>query len=299
MGLRFRKSKKIGKGTRLNLGKKSAGISFGGRAAGISFNSKTGARARVSVPGTGISYSTKIGGSSKRKGASTSNAVGGSGSCLVTCLKIFGVLIAIPFVALFGWLYGIYWLIVKRKQLNDEPEKQKKNTILVSILSLFSLIIMILVIANPSNSEPSDTQPSSETVISTEANTEDNTKIETESEEIISTETETTENTEVESNESEQQESEISSDEQSESTDAHVEETPVVEEPAAEQQVSEQTQETVTQSETQQEQVYVWIDATGKKYHSKSTCSNMSDPYQVTKEQAEAEGRDACKKCYR
>ena len=42
----------------------------------------------------------------------------------------------------------------------------------------------------------------------------------------------------------------------------------------------------------------VWIDDTGKKYHSKSSCSNRSDPYQVTRQEAEAMGRRACKKCY-
>lgn len=66
MGMRFRKSIKIAPGVKLNLGKKSAGISIGGKHGGVSFNSRTGARARVSAPGTGLSYSTKIGGTSKR-----------------------------------------------------------------------------------------------------------------------------------------------------------------------------------------------------------------------------------------
>ena len=67
MGFRFRKSVKIGKGVRLNVGKRSAGVSFGGRRGGVSINSRSGARARVSIPGTGISYSTKLGGGKKRK----------------------------------------------------------------------------------------------------------------------------------------------------------------------------------------------------------------------------------------
>ena len=36
----------------------------------------------------------------------------------------------------------------------------------------------------------------------------------------------------------------------------------------------------------------------GKKYHSKSTCSNMKDPEKVTLSKAKAEGFTACKKCY-
>lgn len=65
MGLRFRKSIKIAPGVRLNVGKKSVGVSVGNKYGGVSFNSKTGARARVSAPGTGVSYSTKIGNNHK------------------------------------------------------------------------------------------------------------------------------------------------------------------------------------------------------------------------------------------
>ena len=54
MGIRFRKSVKIAPGVRLNIGKKSAGISVGGKFGGISYSSKTGARERFSIPGTGV-----------------------------------------------------------------------------------------------------------------------------------------------------------------------------------------------------------------------------------------------------
>ena len=74
MGFRFRKSIKLGKGVKLNLGRKSAGVSFGGRRGGVSINSRTGTRARVSIPGTGISYSAKLGGGKKRKSASSCSA---------------------------------------------------------------------------------------------------------------------------------------------------------------------------------------------------------------------------------
>lgn len=77
MGFRFRKSFKIAPGVKLNLGKKSAGISIGGKGGGLSFNTKNGVRARASVPGTGISYSTKVGGGTK---SSKKKRVGSSGS---------------------------------------------------------------------------------------------------------------------------------------------------------------------------------------------------------------------------
>lgn len=56
MGFRFRKSVKVAPGVRLNLGKKSAGISVGVKGAGVSINSKTGITSHVSIPGTGLSY---------------------------------------------------------------------------------------------------------------------------------------------------------------------------------------------------------------------------------------------------
>lgn len=42
----------------------------------------------------------------------------------------------------------------------------------------------------------------------------------------------------------------------------------------------------------------VWISNSGSKYHSKSSCSNMQNPTQVTIEEAQAMGYEACKKCY-
>lgn len=67
MGFRFRKSFKIAPGVRVNFGKKSVGVSIGNKGGGMSFNSKSGARVRASIPGTGLSYSSKLGGSKKRR----------------------------------------------------------------------------------------------------------------------------------------------------------------------------------------------------------------------------------------
>lgn len=72
MGLRFRKSIKLSKGVRLNVGRKSVGISAGGKRGGVSINSRSGARARISVPGTGLSYSTKLSGGKSRQSTCSS-----------------------------------------------------------------------------------------------------------------------------------------------------------------------------------------------------------------------------------
>lgn len=42
----------------------------------------------------------------------------------------------------------------------------------------------------------------------------------------------------------------------------------------------------------------VWISANGNKYHSNSSCSNMIEPWQVSRQEAISQGRAACKKCY-
>lgn len=46
------------------------------------------------------------------------------------------------------------------------------------------------------------------------------------------------------------------------------------------------------------DEVLVWICETGKCYHSKSSCSSMKNPWQVTLSEAERKGKRACKKCY-
>ena len=45
--------------------------------------------------------------------------------------------------------------------------------------------------------------------------------------------------------------------------------------------------------------IMVWIPTkSGKKYHSKADCSNMSNPKQITQEEAEDQGFEPCKKCH-
>lgn len=47
----------------------------------------------------------------------------------------------------------------------------------------------------------------------------------------------------------------------------------------------------------QPQEKMVWIPASGSKYHSNSSCSNMNNPTQVTISQAQAWGYSPCKKC--
>lgn len=48
-----------------------------------------------------------------------------------------------------------------------------------------------------------------------------------------------------------------------------------------------------------QQAANVWIPTNGgKKYHKSASCSNMKNPEEVTKSEAEARGFDPCKRCY-
>lgn len=72
MGLRFRKSIKILPGVKLNLGKKSAGVSVGTTGSRYSVNSSGRKTSTVGIPGTGLSYSKSSGGGKKSdKGSKT------------------------------------------------------------------------------------------------------------------------------------------------------------------------------------------------------------------------------------
>jgi len=74
MGLRFRKSIKILPGVKLNLGKKSAGVSIGTNGARYSVNSSGRKTSTVGIPGTGLSY-VKSGGGGKKSDKSSKSGL--------------------------------------------------------------------------------------------------------------------------------------------------------------------------------------------------------------------------------
>jgi outer membrane biosynthesis protein TonB len=58
------------------------------------------------------------------------------------------------------------------------------------------------------------------------------------------------------------------------------------------------TEPTEPPIEPEEKEELVWIPQSGTKYHSRPNCSNMKDPTQVTKEEAEAAGYTPCKRCH-
>lgn len=76
MGLRFRKSFKIAPGVKLNLNKKSAGLTFGGKGAHFTVNTSGKRTTSVGVPGTGLYYTSTSGGGITGSGGSSGNGGG-------------------------------------------------------------------------------------------------------------------------------------------------------------------------------------------------------------------------------
>jgi len=70
MGLRFRRSIKIAPGIRINLGKAGASLSVGGRGATMTMGPR-GVYSNVGLPGTGLSYRTKLSSGSTRASSSS------------------------------------------------------------------------------------------------------------------------------------------------------------------------------------------------------------------------------------
>ena len=89
MGFRFRKSKNLGGGFRLNMSKSGIGGSWGVKGFRVTKKAKGGFRTTTSIPGTGISYS--------------SDSKGCTSGCMTLC-------VIWPLKLCFWMIYGMIWL---------------------------------------------------------------------------------------------------------------------------------------------------------------------------------------------
>lgn len=67
MGLRFRKSINLGNGTRLNINKRSVGVSVGTKGVRYSVNSDGRRTTSIGIPGTGLYWTNSSSKKKKRK----------------------------------------------------------------------------------------------------------------------------------------------------------------------------------------------------------------------------------------
>lgn len=74
MGFRFRKSFKIAPGVKVNVGKKSVGVSVGTKGFRKSINSSGRRTTTVGIPGTGISYTTSSSSKSSNRKKKTTHS---------------------------------------------------------------------------------------------------------------------------------------------------------------------------------------------------------------------------------
>lgn len=103
MGFRFKKSFKVAPGVRLNVGKKSASVSFGGKGFRTSVSTSGRRTNTVGIPGTGISHVSTSGG--KRSKAKHHRASSHQKPASPLLLKICGIIMMI--VAAFALLMTI------------------------------------------------------------------------------------------------------------------------------------------------------------------------------------------------
>lgn len=283
MGLRFRRSKKIAPGVRFNLNKKSASLTFGGKGFHKTFSTNGKKTTSVGLPGTGLYYTKTSGGGKSMNKENNKN----SGSCLLTCLKWFLILL---FIIPFGWVAGIIWFLFFRK--NCDESKRQTYSIIIAILSVLSLGCMTYGLLSPSDNKNSNTE-----VVSSQKETES---------QIEDSETEIIEETQVQENQTQEIVSE-NTEPSSPVDNAQSEQTNGSSQESAQETVQEPIQEPTTVSEEHEEpaQTTTYILNTNTMKIHKTYCSSAKDikaeNYKETEstiEELESQGYDTCKRCF-
>lgn len=137
MGLRFRKSISVAPGVKVNVNKKSAGVTVGKRGAHYTINTTGKQTASVGLPGTGLSYSKSFGGKKKSskassKKASASSNTNSASADLLNEAKAAGnnsgcIILAIAAVAILALLVLGIWGLVKLFSNKGSDKKASDN----------------------------------------------------------------------------------------------------------------------------------------------------------------------------
>lgn len=248
------------------------------------------------------------------------------------CLKyILGFLIFCLAVALipFVWIPCLIYLIFFRNKIDIEPNKRKIYNIIAIIIAIISFILMIFSFITPKletlsiniqnvemdvNTEQEVTlsfapegadisgvviEVSDET-IATISNENDKYFVTTSDKEGTVKISARNEDGTIRSNnidisviDTERIEAEKKAQEEAA---AKAEAEKKAQEEAERKAQEEAAAQTATQTETQE--TMVWVSATGSKYHSKASCSNMKSPTEITLSEAEARNLTPCSRCY-
>lgn len=310
MGLRFRKSIKLGKGARINFSKSGVGASIGTKGLRYTLKAGGGSRTTASIPGTGISYTKDSRGGSKPKKSSNTHSAkydlpegqsgGGSSTeqpvtlteiMLAWLLGFFGAHKFYRNKTSLGVLYlftaGLFFVgwIGDAINLTARYSAQKNGKDIKNTQKYGSYVIPALVIlllgscgGNTPEESPLPTVPETMAIITetTQEQTEAPsalTAAETTMAPPTIAETEATEPTPEEK-----------------AIETAVEETKIIETTIPEIEENKATEPT---------EEMVWIPTNGGgKYHSRPSCSGMKNPKEVPISQATARGLTPCKRCH-
>jgi hypothetical protein len=105
---RFRRSIRVAPGVRLNLNKRSVGLSAGIRGARVSVNSDGRSTRSVGLPGTGLYYRSQTGPRRRPPARAAKHGVGGIAVMLAILLILMGFAHAAGYVLAIGFLL---WLV--------------------------------------------------------------------------------------------------------------------------------------------------------------------------------------------
>lgn len=162
MGLRFRKSIKLGGGARINFSKSGVGFSFGTKGARVTKKSSGGTRSTFSIPGTGISYVKESRNSSgKRAGKNVMGGYSGMGNTGEPKKRK-------------TWLWVLGWLCIFPLPLTILLRKKvMKAPIKYGIIAAAWIVFLMIAIVGTSGSDSENTEEVTRTVTdSSEINTD-------------------------------------------------------------------------------------------------------------------------------
>ena len=300
MGLRFHKSKSFGP-FRINFSKSGIGWSVGSKWFRYTKKAGGGTRTTASIPGSGISYVEDHSARKRRSHPTVSQKIPSTptpkpdgphpnkGGCLMWGISVFLILC---FFAFFISLTGILCLAAGLLLLPIAPWQsflqrilpfgQKANAIIAGILFVLALFFYSIPLTAPAQADIQATPTPAPIVTATPLPSATSTPEPTPTPSPEVTPTPTPAPTVS---------PEISPVPDSEGTTGAITSESPATTPAPE---SEETPVPTPQ------ETMVWIagSGNGKKYHSYSGCSNMSNPVEISLSDAQARDYEPCKRCY-
>lgn len=315
MGFRFRKSFKIAPGVRVNVGKKSVGISAGVKGARVSVNSSGRKTTTVGIPGTGLSYqkTEKIGGhAATDKHDQTAPEYTPTVDLppiapqpprpprtpkgMLTLLKVLAVLLIAMSLTLtlvsvvggfFGTAIGCFILYYRRTRIAWNGDKPPRCRWMVVVAVLF----VLLAVGGKASPDPAADATAEQTVQAEQAAAE---KAEAEKAAAEKAAKEQAEKEAAEKAAAEQAAKEQAEKEAAEKAAAEQAAKEQAEKEAAEQAAAAAAAQAAQEQAAAQQSETVYVTPSGKRWHRSASCAGKN-ARSVTMDQVGS--RTPCKKC--